>query len=211
MVRKKRVNKKMKFKKMILLLVIVSLVIVLGAIGFSYAYYSFSETNITTTTKNLTAGQVIFSGSDYINMKTGVPINASDIEIYASKNTFTIVPPNNISGDNSDFAFNVSLVNLSIDNGLKVEDFKYKLKCLNNDVELDISDAEDTRNGNGTMITADNIFLGTFSSENNADMIANNSICTLYVWLEDSGVNQNELMNKKFSTLIKVNTAVRNK
>lgn len=207
----KKVNKKVKFKKMILVLTIISVIIVTGAIGGSYAYYSLTNTDIGVTTKSNGAGQVIFSGSDYINMAVGVPIEASDVQSLASKSVFTVIPPSSV-GSNHEFAFSVSLSDIYIDDDLMVEDFKYELKCVNNSNELDVSlgeNEEDTSSGDATAFTDDSLLLGTYSSEDEDGVSDYNTVCTLYVWLEDSGENQNDLMGLNFSALIKVNTAVK--
>lgn len=199
----------MKFKKFIFVLVITSILAVAGMWGTSYAYYvSTNGTNFNVTTANVdTSLTVVFSQSEYMNMKTGVPISASDVDNYASKSVFTILP-NNALLNGYQVAVNISLINIKIDDALKVSDFKYKLTC---------SDGSTTTNlGSGTgasftsdVLKNDSLSLGSLSTSANTFNASKTYTCTLRVWLQDSGSSQNNLMNKSFSGLVKVGTAIK--
>lgn len=199
----------MKFKKFIFVLVITSILAVAGMWGTSYAYYvSTNGTNFNVTTANVdTSLTVVFSQSEYMNMKTGVPISASDVDNYASKSVFTILP-NNTLLNGYQVAVNISLINIKIDDALKVSDFKYKLTC---------SDGSTTTNlGSGTgasftsdVLKNDSLSLGSLSTSANTFNASKTYTCTLKVWLQDSGSSQNNLMNKSFSGLVKVGTAIK--
>lgn len=199
----------MKFKKFIFVLVITSILAVAGMWGTSYAYYvSTNGTNFNVTTANVdTSLTVVFSQSEYMNMKTGVPISASDVDNYASKSVFTILP-NNTLLNGYQVAVNISLINIKIDDALKVSDFKYKLTC---------SDGSTTTNlGSGTgasftsdVLKNDSLSLGSLSTSANTFNASKIYTCTLRVWLQDSGSSQNNLMNKSFSGLVKVGTAIK--
>lgn len=199
----------MKFKKFIFVLVITSILAVAGMWGTSYAYYvSTNGTNFNVTTANVdTSLTVVFSQSEYMNMKTGVPISASDVDSYASKSVFTILP-NNTLLNGYQVAVNISLINIKIDDALKVSDFKYKLTC---------SDGSTTTNlGSGTgasftsdVLKNDSLSLGSLSTSANTFNASKTYTCTLRVWLQDSGSSQNNLMNKSFSGLVKVGTAIK--
>jgi len=199
----------MKFKKFIFVLVITSILAVAGMWGTSYAYYvSTNGTNFNVTTANVdTSLTVVFSQSEYMNMKTGVPISASDVDNYASKSVFTILP-NNTLLNGYQVAVNISLINIKIDDALKVSDFKYKLTC---------SDGSTTTNlGSGTgasftsdVLKNDSLSLGSLSTSVNTFNASKTYTCTLRVWLQDSGSSQNNLMNKSFSGLVKVGTAIK--
>lgn len=199
----------MKFKKFIFVLVITSILAVAGMWGTSYAYYvSTNGTNFNVTTANVdTSLTVVFSQSEYMNMKTGVPISASDVDNYASKSVFTILP-NNTLLNGYQVAVNISLINIKIDDALKVSDFKYKLTC---------SDGGTTTNlGSGTgasftsdVLKNDSLSLGSLSTSANTFNASKTYTCTLRVWLQDSGSSQNNLMNKSFSGLVKVGTAIK--
>lgn len=199
----------MKFKKFIFVLVITSILAVAGMWGTSYAYYvSTNGTNFNVTTANVdTSLTVVFSQSEYMNMKTGVPISVSDVDNYASKSVFTILP-NNTLLNGYQMAVNISLINIKIDDALKVSDFKYKLTC---------SDGSTTTNlGSGTgasftsdVLKNDSLSLGSLSTSANTFNASKTYTCTLRVWLQDSGSSQNNLMNKSFSGLVKVGTAIK--
>lgn len=199
----------MKFKKFIFVLVITSILAVAGMWGTSYAYYvSTNGTNFNVTTANVdTSLTVVFSQSEYMNMKTGVPISASDVDNYASKSVFTILP-NDTLLNGYQVAVNISLINIKIDDALKVSDFKYKLTC---------SDGSTTTNlgsGTGASFTSDvlknnSLSLGSLSTSANTFNASKTYTCTLRVWLQDSGSSQNNLMNKSFSGLVKVGTAIK--
>lgn len=199
----------MKFKKFIFVLVITSILAVAGMWGTSYAYYvSTNGTNFNVTTANVdTSLTVVFSQSEYMNMKTGVPISVSDVDNYASKRVFTILP-NNTLLNGYQVAVNISLINIKIDDALKVSDFKYKLTC---------SDGSTTTNlGSGTgasftsdVLKNDSLSLGSLSTSANTFNASKTYTCTLRVWLQDSGSSQNNLMNKSFSGLVKVGTAIK--
>lgn len=199
----------MKFKKFIFVLVITSILAVAGMWGTSYAYYvSTNGTNFNVTTANVdTSLTVVFSQSEYMNMKTGVPISAYDVDNYASKSVFTILP-NNTLLNGYQVAVNISLINIKIDDALKVSDFKYKLTC---------SDGSTTTNlGSGTgasftsdVLKNDSLSLGSLSTSANTFNASKTYTCTLRVWLQDSGSSQNNLMNKSFSGLVKVGTAIK--
>lgn len=199
----------MKFKKFIFVLVITSILAVAGMWGTSYAYYvSTNGTNFNVTTANVdTSLTVVFSQSEYMNMKTGVPISASDVDNYASKSVFTILP-NNTLLNGYQVAVNISLINIKIDDALKVSDFKYKLTC---------SDGSTTTNlGSGTgasftsdVLKNDSLSLGSLSTSANTFNASKTYTCTLRVWLQDSGSSQNNLMNKSFGGLVKVGTAIK--
>ena len=196
----------MKFRSMILVLTIAFSAIFVSMLGTSYAYYVATDgTSIEVTTGNIDTGvAVVFAQSQYINVYTGVPINASDVNSLASASTFTITPDKTILSD-ADVAINIGIVELSIDEALIVNDFKYNFVC--NDGSTDVINV----NGAGTNFTSDVISsgylkLGTLSTTTNTFNTNSEYICTLRVWLEETGNNQNNLMNKKFRGLIKVNT-----
>ena len=196
----------MKFRSMILVLTIAFSAIFVSMLGTSYAYYVATDgTRLEVTTGNIDTGiAVVFAQSQYINVYTGVPIKAADVDKHASASTFTLTPDTTIL-DDAEVAVNIGIVELSIDNALVVNDFKYSLVC--NDGSRDVISV----NGTGTDFTDDVISggylkLGTLSTTTDTFNINNNYTCTLRVWLEETGNNQNALMNKRFRGLIKVNT-----
>lgn len=199
----------MEFKKLVFVLTIALVLIIGGMWGTTYAYYvSTGGPQVNITTGDFDTGlAVVFSQNEYINMKTGVPIAAADVNAHASKSIFTLVPDSTLL-DDADVAINVSLDNITIDDALKVSDFKYRFVCNDGTTSTTLV------NGNGTDFTSSVMSMGTLSlgslstSDNNFD--ANKQYtCTLSVWLQESGNDQNDLMNKKFGGLVKVGIAIK--
>lgn len=196
----------MKFRSMIFVMAIAFSVIFMSMIGTSYAYYVATDgTTVNVTTGNIDTGiSVVFAQSEYINVNTGIPINASEVDMYASSSSFTLTPDATML-NGAEVAVNIGVVDLTIDRALVISDFKYKFVCNNG-----VSDVL-TVNGTGANFTEEVIDegylkFGTLSTTNGTFSTDKTYTCTLKIWLQETGQNQNSLMNKKFRGLIKVNT-----
>ena len=111
----------MKFKHMLFVLTITTSIIFACMLGSSYAYYTLSNgTTVTATTGEFDANvSVVFSESEYINLKTGVPINSTDVDKYASASKFTLIPDaTKLRG--YDVAVKIAISNITIDTALKI-------------------------------------------------------------------------------------------
>lgn len=196
----------MKFNKIIFILMIAATIIFAGMIGSSYAYYTLTDTSIDITTGNVTNGfSIVFSDNNYVNVKTGVPLNDDQVIESAKANMFSIIP--NASALNGYDAYvNVSLINVRIDDALKVSDFKYSLICNDsNSYESTIGSGDGTSLSTGT-----DVLLGGLNTINGSLNINTNYQCYFRVWIANKAdTSQNELMDKKFSALLKVNTIMR--
>ena len=196
----------MKFNKIIFILMIAATIIFAGMIGSSYAYYTLTDTSIDITTGNVTNGfSIVFSDNNYVNVKTGVPLNDDQVIESAKANIFSIIP--NASALNGYDAYvNVSLINVRIDDALKVSDFKYSLICNDsNSYESTIGSGDGTSLSTGT-----DVLLGNLNTINGSLNINTNYQCYFRVWIANKAdTSQNELMNKSFSALLKVNTIMR--
>ena len=196
----------MKFNKIIFILMIAATIIFAGMIGSSYAYYALTDTSIDVTTGNVTNGfSIVFSDNNYVNVKTGVPLNDDQVIESAKANMFSIIP--NASALNGYDAYvNVSLINVKIDDALKVSDFKYSLICNDsNSYESTIGSGDGTSLSTGT-----DVLLGSLNTINGSLNINTNYQCYFRVWIANKAdTSQNELMNKSFSALLKVNTIMR--
>ena len=194
----------MKFKKMIFVLTIATSIIFAGMLGSSYAYYTLTDG----TTVNVTTGtfeapiSVVFSGSEYINLQTGVPISSADVDEYASASTFTMVPDQTALKD-YDVAVKILISNITMDSALKVSDFKYDLKCN------DGSTTKTLKTGTGVDFTSTELEVSNLSTTDNTFDISKTYTCSLRLWLQESGSNQNSLMNKSFTGLIRVSSMYR--
>lgn len=194
----------MKFKHMLFVLTITTSIIFACMLGSSYAYYTLSNgTTVTATTGEFDANvSVVFSESEYINLKTGVPINSTDVDKYASALKFTLIPDaTKLRG--YDVAVKIAISNITIDTALKISDFKYDLKCN------DGSSTTTIKSGTGADFTSTELEIGTLSTQNSTFNVSKTYNCTLRLWLQETGSNQNALMNKSFSGLIKVNSVYR--
>lgn len=194
----------MKFKHMLFVLTVTTSIIFACMLGSSYAYYTLSNgTTVTATTGEFDANvSVVFSESEYINLKTGVPINSTDVDKYASASKFTLIPDaTKLQG--YDVAVKIAISNITIDTELKISDFKYNLKCN------DGSSTTTIKSGTGADFTSTELEIGTLSTQNSTFNVSKTYNCTLRLWLQETGSNQNALMNKSFSGLIKVNSVYR--
>lgn len=194
----------MKFKHMLFVLTVTTSIIFACMLGSSYAYYTLSNgTTVTATTGEFDANvSVVFSESEYINLKTGVPINSTDVDKYASASKFTLIPDaTKLRG--YDVAVKISISNITIDTALKISDFKYDLKCN------DGSSTTTIKSGTGADFTSTELEIGTLSTQNSTFNVSKTYNCALRLWLQETGSNQNALMNKSFSGLIKVNFVYR--
>lgn len=189
----------MKFKHMLFVLTITTSIIFACMLGSSYAYYTLSNgTTVTATTGEFDANvSVVFSESEDINLKTGVPINSTDVDKYASASKFTLIPDaTKLRG--YDVAVKIAISNITIDTALKISDFKYDLKCN------DGSSTTTIKSGTGADFTSTELEIGTLSTQNSTFNVSKTYNCALRLWLQETGSNQNALMNKSFSGLIKV-------
>lgn len=189
----------MKFKHMLFVLTVTTSIIFACMLGSSYAYYTLSNgTTVTATTGEFDANvSVVSSESEYINLKTGVPINSTDVDKYASASKFTLIPDaTKLRG--YDVAVKIAISNITIDTELKISDFKYDLKCN------DGSSTTTIKSGTGADFTSTELEIGTLSTQNSTFNVSKTYNCALRLWLQETGSNQNALMNKSFSGLIKV-------
>ena len=187
----------MKFKHMLFVLTVTTSIIFACMLGSSYAYYTLSNgTTVTATTGEFDANvSVVFSESEYINLKTGVPINSTDVDKYASASKFTLIPDaTKLQG--YDVAVKIAISNITIDTALKTSDFKYDLKCN------DGSSTTTIKSGTGADFTSTELEIGTLSTQNSTFNVSKTYNCALRLWLQETGSNQNALMNKSFSGLI---------
>ena len=200
----------MKFRNLIFVLMIAFSAIFMGMLGTSYAYYVVSEgTKIEVTTGNIDTGvAVVFAQSQYINVNTGVPIESSMVDSYASKSVFTITPNSEVI--TGDAVVTIGITDLSIDEALKVADFQYDFSCVNGSTTVISTSGDGTTIG--TNVTNGYLKLGSISTSDtkNSLVVGSTYTCTLRIWLLETGEDQNDLMNKKFRGLIKVNTLFTN-
>ena len=201
----------MSFKKMIFVLTISISSVFLLMFGTSYAYYvSDAGTNLSVTTGDFDANvAVVFSESEYISMNAGIPIMENEVETKASGIFFSLIPDATIL-DGYEASATISLTDISIDDELRVDDFKYLFTCGKEAKETeDYTEGFYIKSGTGDdftneVLNSDNLVINTIRLDS-----SNNFYCRLYVYLLETGYVQNHLMNKNFSAKIKVDSRFR--
>ena len=191
---------------MIFVLTIAASAIFVFMMGSSYAYYTATSTDINVSTGTINNGiSVVFTDNNYVNVKTGVPLDDDQVTEYAKANVFSITPNATILSG-YDAYVNVSLINVKIDDALKVSDFKYSLICTDGNYSQ-----KTIGSGDGTTITTGtNVSIGDMSTVAGTFNINTTYQCSFRVWIANKAdVSQNALMDKKFSALLKVNTIMR--
>lgn len=185
----------MEFKKMIIILSITAVAIVVCLFGVSYAYYSLTNASTSFDAKVSDNDiSVTYNQSEYINMVSGIPITEDDAPLKAGSSKFSALAGSNLNG--YDVAIEISLVDIVLDPALRVDDFKIQL--LENDSVI-------------KTITGLNIDSNSSIVLKDMGMINVGSIYNyeLRVWLQESGVSQNELMGKSFSGRIEITSSMK--
>lgn len=178
---------------MILILSITITVIVIGAFGVSYGYYAYTSANTlfnVSTIKSLPT--VTYAQSSNLNETVGIPINEDNYATEASKSQFTITYSSNLSG--YDVAIKISLTNITIDSALKNSYFRYKL----------VRGSTVIASGNFSSVGSSLVLKGAEKKSITSYPTVENYI--LYIYVADSGSEQNAMMGKKFSAKITVDT-----
>lgn len=228
----------MQFKKLMLVLTFTVSIIFVTVIGGTYAYYNISGGSISGTTGTIDTGiSVVFSGSNTFDFNVGVPIQSSEILTKAAKVDYNIYTNDTdfldeVSSDEFDVYVNIDFVDVDIDSELKTSDFKYRTICSPTyDGSLTVSNSDEINSGTGSdfnnqtfnsskklnILSMDNDILDAIATLHSNELQQNPSstvggyraACTTYVWLEESGVNQNTLMGKHFGANVEVNTMVK--
>lgn len=184
----------MSFKKMILILSVTMVAILLCLFGASFAYYSLNNasTEFETSTSNDDIS-VIYEQSQFISVNTGIPITSEQVNEKAASSKFSVLAGNNLTG--YDVAIQINLTDVVIDEALKVSDFK--LQFLENNVVIANLTGEDITSNSITLKSLSKVTVGTTYNYE------------LKIWLNDTGVSQNDLMNKAFSGRFEVTSSMR--
>ena len=175
--------------------VILVIVIAMFSLMFatSYAWYSFN--NASTQFDVVTGNDDVminYLRGEYIATNVAVPILENDIDRYSEKNNFSIQVKNN-KRDN-DLVVTVSLIDIDIDNDLKVKNFKIDLYYQNKMIA----------STSGDYLNSDTMDLADVSIDSDLD---NNF--ELRVYLLDDGSDQSVMMNKSFKARVSLNVISR--
>ena len=183
----------MSFKRMILIVSATMIVIILCLFGISYAYYSLNNASTQFQTTTGDDVSVVYEQSQFINVDTGVPITSSEVNDKSSKSRFSVLAGNNLNG--YQVAIQISLVDIVIDDALKISDFK--IQFLQNGTVISNLTGQDITSSTITVKPMATITVGTTYNYE------------LRVWLNDTGVSQNQLMGKSFSGRFEVSSSMR--
>ena len=185
------------FKKMLGLI----LVVVVAAFGLmlttSYAWYSYE--NASTKFDVVTANEdveIVYQSGEYINTDSAIPIKNEDVDRFSSKYNFNIKVKNYVK--DNEMVAKVSLINIVMDEELKEIDDVLGDSPFRVDFFYQGSQV-------GTTVTGSKFNESTFEI---GDVVLSHDVDNqfeLRVYLLDSGVNQDKLMNKKFQAKIDVN------
>ena len=181
----------MSFRKFLLIATIIIVIVFAIILGTSYAWYTVSggstDFKSVTTEADL---NIIYAQNKIVKTTTSIPINDSQKEILADANIFTVSTPKEL--EDYQIILTISLINIKIDDELKNKDFKYEL----------LQDNQVIAKGTGldfnkkTKILKDNIQINPTKTYT----------YTLRIWLSESGISQNDLMNKSFQAQIQVDS-----
>lgn len=158
--------------------------------GISYAFFFANirgeATNIEATAVNNFDLNLVTENGGYISATNIVPIPDSDIDAYASVGTFKVV-----AGDNAyPINYSISLTDITITNGLKNADFKWKL--LRNNIELATGSFENYTSGDLTLKTDFLIEPNTIDDYK------------ILIWIKETTADQSGVLNQSFKGKVKI-------
>ena len=188
----------MSYKKIMIVLSITICVFIGILFGSSYAWYAYSnaESKISGSTIKETP-TVIFAQTEYIASKTIMPIKDEDKYNYANKNSFNVTIDEKLK--NYETAIEISLKDITMDDALKIPNYKYEL----------LEDGKLVSSGDfGTLANATTLKIMPMTKLVNITY-PKTYIYELYIWLSDDGTDQSDLMNRGFSAKINVNSAIK--
>lgn len=181
-------NKSVAYRILVLLAILIPVIL-----GLSYAYFLTqiygNNTNISGGITSTFVFDLQTDNDGYINASDLVPISIEEIETLSNVGEFSVVTGNN----SNKVVYSISLVNISISNNLKSEDFKWSLECTN--------DNSKSIEGNFANVSGTSkILLSDLEIESNS---TDNYILRLYI--EDTGENQISMINGTFSAKVAAN------
>ena len=184
----------MSFRKMMLIITGIVITMFLLSLSTSYAWYTYSggATDFDSITSEVDLN-VIYAQSQIITTTTSLPIKDEEREKYADINIFTVSSPQELY--NHQVILTISLINIEIDEELKSSDFKYEL-LQNNEIIASGTGKDFTET---TKILKEQIQINPVL----------NYTFGLRIWLSETGVSQNELMNKSFKAQIQVDSVAK--
>ena len=178
-------------------LLLLAAIIIPVMIGFSYAYF-LAVVKITNNTPTTIQGTVVngmnfelqTENDGYINASELMPLTTDQIDDYAEVGTFKVVTGNNQQAIN----YTLSLTDISIPAELTNQYFKWRLVCTS------CSEGDTSKNAEGNFASA----TTDLELKNNISISPNSADeYKIMIWLEESGADQTNTMNKTFSAKVK--------
>lgn len=187
----------MEFKRILIVLSITITILMCLMMGVSYGWYAYENAQSTVSGSTIKeAPTVIFSQTEYISSTQTLPILDKDRYNYANKNSFNVTIGENLR--EYQVAIEISLVNISMSDELKIANYKYEL----------LQDGITIATGNFENLDVTTIKLMPMTIVNPLGYPQTYTY-ELYIWLNDDGTNQNNLMNKGFNARVNINSAVK--
>lgn len=176
--------------------------ITLFMLSTSYAWYSFTNAitpfSVETFEDDL-AVAVLFTNDNNISTVVGVPLTTDEVNSKASKCLFTVTPDSSVLNGRN-VAIAISLENLSIASELTaVSDLNYSLLQTVDGTTTTIA------SGNFSGVTSSSLLLKSMYEITSGKTYS----FEFRLWLHETGGDQNSLMGKKISGVIKVSSALK--
>lgn len=186
----------MEFKRMIIILSVAATIIIVCLFGVSYAYYSLS--NASTSFSTSVDGEdvsVVYNQSEYISITTGIPITEEEISTKAGSSKFSALADATTFA-NAQVALEVAIVDINLATALQDSYFKIQL-LENNNVVKTVTGADIGSNSSIVLKNLSKITVGTTYNYE------------LRVWIQESGVSQNDMMGQSFSGRIRISSSIK--
>lgn len=188
----------MEFRKLIILLSVTVSIMFGVLLGVSYGWYAYKNAESTILGSTIKeAPMIVFAQTESIAVKQNMPIYDEDRYQHANKNSFTVTIGENLQ--NYETAIEIILNNIIIDESLKIENYKYEL--LENKKIVSSGNFSNLGENKSIKLIPMNIMV--------PETYPYTYVYELYIWLSEDNTNQNELMNKQFSAIINVNSAIK--
>ncbi len=165
----------------------IAIVVIILGIRYTVAYFSSKDTS---NANKVTTGSAKISYTEnengIINADGIVPINDDDIKDSATRLSFNV---ENIG--TTDITYSIKLVDLTIHESMINKEFKWAV--YSGDQEIDSGDFSNAKNNeNYSLIQNESLNEGK-----NKDYI-------LYIWISETGVEQNSMIDKTFESKVQV-------
>lgn len=165
-------------------------VLIPALIGISYAFFlaniKGNSTNMEGTVVSNFDFNLVTENDGYISATNVVPIPDSDVDTYASVGTFKVVTGNNKYPVN----YSISLTDITITDGLKNADFRWKL--LRNNIDLATGSFDNYTSGDLTLKT--DVLIGPNTTDD----------FKILIYIKETTADQSGVLNQSFNGKVKI-------